>query len=196
MFKAIVFATLALVGIVNAGMSTGTCPTPALQENFDATKYMGLWNEQARDASMPWESNDCQQAHYTLNADGTVAVLNSQYDPVKDEVTSAKAVATFNGAQGKVKFFPFAPAGDYRVLYTDYESVALVYSCDSYLIAKTEYVWVLTRSQPPSEAVIFQALNILKEKVPTYDQTQIRRTLQGSLYKCKYLSAAEQLLAQ
>lgn len=195
MFKSIIFATLALVGIVNAGMSTGSCPSPILQENFDATKYLGLWNEQARDASMPWESNDCQQARYSLNADGTVAVLNSQYDPVKGEVTSAKAVATFNGAQGKVKFFPFAPAGDYRVLYTDYESVALVYSCDSYLIAKTEYVWVLTRSQEPVEAYIYQALNILKEKVPTYDQTQIRRTLQGAA-ECKYLSAAEQLLAQ
>ena len=51
---------------------------------------------------MPWESNDCQQARYSLNADGTVAVLNSQYDPVKDEVSTAKAVATFVGAQGKV----------------------------------------------------------------------------------------------
>ena len=146
MFKSIIFATLALVGIVNADISTGSCPTPVLQENFDAVKYMGLWNEQARDASMPWESNDCQQAHYSLNPDGTVAVLNSQYDPVKDQVSSANAVATFNGAQGKVKFFPFAPAGDYRVLYTDYEDFTLVYSCDSYLIAKTEYVWVLTRS--------------------------------------------------
>jgi lipocalin len=196
MFKTLVFATLALVGIVNAGITTGSCPTPALQANFDATKYMGLWNEQARDASMPWESNDCQQARYSLNADGTVAVLNSQYDPVKDEVTSAKAVATFVGAQGKVKFFPYAPAGDYRVLYTDYENVVVVYSCDQYLIAKTEYVWVLTRSQEPVEAYIYQGLQVLKEKVPDYDQTQIRRTLHGASAKCKYLSAVEQLLAQ
>jgi apolipoprotein D and lipocalin family protein len=155
MFKTIVFATLAFVGLVSAGAGTGKCPTPALQQNFDAVKYMGLWNEQARDASMPWESYDCQQARYTLNADGTVAVLNSQYDPVKKEVSSAKAVATFNGAQGKVKFFPYAPAGDYRVLYTDYNNVAVVYSCDEFLIAKTEYVWILTRSQEPIEANIY-----------------------------------------
>ena len=45
MFKSIIFATLALVGIVNADISTGSCPTPVLQENFDAVKYMGLWNE-------------------------------------------------------------------------------------------------------------------------------------------------------
>jgi apolipoprotein D and lipocalin family protein len=196
MFKTIVFATLAFVGIVSAGITTGSCPTPALQANFDATKYMGLWHEQARDSSMPWESNDCQQARYTLKADGTVGVLNSQYDPVKDEVSSAAAVATFDGAQGKVKFFPYAPAGDYRVLYTDYQNVAVVYSCDTYLIAKTEYVWVLTRSQEPVEAYIYKGLTVLKEKIPDYDQTQIRRTLQAPQYKCKYLTPAEQLLAE
>jgi len=118
--KAFIVAALALVGLVNAGISLGSCSKPVLQENFDAKSYMGLWHEQARDATMPWESNDCQQARYSINADGTVAVLNSQYDPVADKVSNATAVATFNGAQGKVKFFPLAPAGDYRVLYTDY----------------------------------------------------------------------------
>jgi len=161
MFKSFIIATLALVGFVNAGISTGQCPTPTLQENFDAPSYMGLWHEQARDSSMPWESNDCQQARYSLNPDGTVAVLNSQYDPKTDQVTSAAAVATFDGAQGKVKFFPYAPAGDYRVLYTDYE-VAVVYSCDTYLLAKTEYIWILTRSQEPIEAYIYQALQVIK----------------------------------
>ena len=153
---------------------------------------MGLWHEQARDSTMPWESNDCQQARYSINADGTVAVLNSQYDPKADQVTSAAAVATFDGAQGHVKFFPYAPAGDYRVLYTDYENVAVVYSCDTYLLAKTEYIWILTRSQEPIEAYIYKGLQILKEKVPDYDQSQIRRTLQGAAANCKYLPNAAQ----
>ena len=91
---------------------------------------MGRWNEQARDAGIPWESNDCQQARYGYNPDGTVAVLNSQYDLKTDEVISAAAVATFVGAQGKVKNSTYAPASDYRVLYTDYISLAVVYSCD------------------------------------------------------------------
>ncbi len=194
--KAFIVAALALVGLVNAGISLGSCPKPVLQENFDARSYMGLWHEQARDAGMPWESNDCQQARYSLNADGTVAVLNSQYDPVADQVSNATAVATFNGAQGKVKFFPLAPAGDYRVLYTAYQNVAVVYSCDSYLIGKTEYIWILTRSQEPVEAYIYQGLKVLKEKVPDYDQTQIRRTLQGPTNRCKYLKEADYAATQ
>jgi lipocalin len=127
-----------------------------------------------------------------MNADGTIAVLNSQYDPKADKVTSAAAGATFDGAKGKVKIFPYAPAGAYSVLYTDYENVAVVYSCDTYLLAKTEYIWILTRSQEPIEAYIYKGLQILKEKVPDYDQSQIRRTLQGAAANCKYLPNAAQ----
>lgn len=36
---------LALAGIASAGISTGSCPKPTLQANFDAVRYMGLWNE-------------------------------------------------------------------------------------------------------------------------------------------------------
>lgn len=188
MFKNLIVATLALVGFVNAGISVGSCPTPTLQENFVAPTYMGLWYEAARDAGMPWESNDCQQARYHINPDGTVGVLNSQYDPKLDQVTNATAVATFNGAQGKVKFFPFAPAGDYRVLYTDYNNFAVVYSCDTFLLAKTEYIWILTRAEEAVEEDVLKALQILKEKVPLYDQTQIRMTKQGKFSNnCKYL---------
>ena len=189
MQKTIVLAALAMVGLVNAGISSGQCPSPALKENFDATKYIGLWYEQVRDGGMPWESNDCQQARYALNADGTVAVHNSQYNPVTDKVDDAKATATFDGAQGKVSFFWYAPPGDYRVLDTDYETFALVYSCDSYYVAKTEYIWVLTRERNPDQSVIYQALNTLKAKVPDYDQTQIRVTKQDS--SCKYLQDAD-----
>lgn len=141
---------------------------------------------------MPWEpkNTDCQQARYSLNADGTVAVLNSQYTPSTDKVDSAPAVATFDGAQGSVKFFPYAPAGDYEVLSTDYENYAIVYSCSSLYLAKAEYLWVLTRNQEVNDSVVFEALNIIKAKLPKYDQTLIRRTKQGTWggVTCKYLS--------
>lgn len=188
MQKTLILAAFAMVGLVNAGITTGQCPSPALKDPFDATKYVGLWWEQVRDGGMPWESNDCQQARYSLNADGTVAVLNSQYNPSTDLVDEAKAVATFDGAAGKVKFFPYAPAGDYRVIDTDYENFALVYSCDTYYVAKTEYIWVLTREQNPDDSIIYSALQTLKARVPDYDQTQIRRTKQDA--SCKYLQEA------
>lgn len=184
MYKSVLVAALAFVGLANAGFGTGSCPTPSLVPNFDATRYMGLWYEQVRDSSMPWESNDCQQARYSLNADGTVAVHNTQFDPSSGEVNGAYATATFDGAQGKVSFFWYAPPGDYRVLDTDYDNYAIVYSCDTFYVAKTEYIWVLTRAQFPDDQIIYNALQTLKQKVPDYDQTQIRRTQHGG--SCKY----------
>ena len=186
MFKTI--AAIAMIGMANAYISTGAGPTPALQENFDAVRYMGTWNEQARDAGMPWESNDCQQARYGLNADGTVSVYNTQYDPATGEVSGANAVATFNGAKGAVSFFAYAPPGDYEVLATDYTNYAIVYSCSNFYLAKSEYIWVLTRQQVVDEQTIYSALQTLKGKVPDYDLTSVRRTLQGDAYQCKYFT--------
>lgn len=180
------FLAATVVGLVAAGTTRGQCPSPTLQANFDAVRYMGTWFEQARDSTMPWESNDCQQARYSLNADGTVAVYNTQYNPATDIVEGANATATFDGAHGKVKFFWYAPAGDYQVLASDYENYAIVYSCSDFYLAKTEYIWVLTRAMHPDQQIIVDALNTLKAKVPGYDQTYIRRTLHGDENNCKY----------
>ena len=190
MIKTALAVTLAFIGVANAYISTGACPTPSLKANFDATRYMGLWHEQMRDAGMPWESNDCQQARYSLNADGTVAVKNTQYNPKTDQVEVATATATFDGAKGAVKFFEYAPAGDYEVLETDYDTFAVVYSCSNYYLAKAEYIWVLTREQNVVDyQVLFDALNVLRNKVPGYDQSSIYRTVQGG--SCKYYSEAQ-----
>ena len=145
MIKTALAVTLAFIGVANAYISSGACPNPTLKANFDATKYMGLWYEQMRDGGMPWEFNDCQQARYSLNADGTVAVRNSQYNPKTDQVEVTPATATFDGARGSVKFFEYAPAGDYEVLDTDYTNYAIVYSCSNFYLGKAEYIWVLTR---------------------------------------------------
>jgi hypothetical protein len=52
------------------------------------------------------------------------------------------------------------------------------------LLAKSEYIWILTRARDAAEAYIYNALSILKEKIPEYDQTYIRRTLHRDT--CKY----------
>ena len=40
------------------------------------------------------------------------------------------------------------PEGDYRVVYTDYNNYSVVYSCMDILgVAKSEYIWVLSREE-------------------------------------------------
>jgi len=63
MFRAIISTvTLCLLGIASAGIIKGQCPQVQLQENFDVTKYTGVWYEQARDKAFPQEKYDCNTA--------------------------------------------------------------------------------------------------------------------------------------
>ena len=105
-------ATLALFGASNATISAGKCENVAVEENFDASRYTGTWFEQVRDKGMFFEFYDCDQANYTANADGTIAVLNTEYNPKSGEIVKATATAKCNGAKCKVYFTPFA-GGDY-----------------------------------------------------------------------------------
>jgi lipocalin len=78
MYKTITLTmALALLGVSMAAYSSGSCPKIQLQENFDATKYVGTWFEHARDKGMPWESGNCQQARYSLKEDGSLKVFNT-----------------------------------------------------------------------------------------------------------------------
>lgn len=186
MFKNILsLGALAFLGFASATKSSGTCQQVKLQENFDATRYMGTWFEQARDQGMIFQHYDCSQAHYTLNADGTIAVLNSEFNPKSSKVETATATAKCNGPHCKVYFVPFA-GGDYEVLATDYENYSFVYSCeDSFLGGKDEMIWVLTREPELKPEIDELRKKIMKERVPDYKEENFRKTKQGGV--CQYL---------
>ncbi len=60
-------------------------------------------------------------------------------------------------------FSPLAPAGDYRVVQTDYTGLAIVYSCTELpLSLKEEDLWILSRTQTVSDAVLNKAIETVK----------------------------------
>ena len=184
MYKVIVLAALALVGSVNARISGGQCGTPALQSNFDATKYTGTWFQAAKDKNSPFENGNCEQARYTINADGTLRVFNSQYDNSTQEIITADGTAWCNGPQCAVKFFWFSPSADYRVMDTDYENYALIYACNDVFLGMVDFVWLLTRAQNPEQQYIQKALSTLAERVPAFTTDNLSWTYQGPA--CQY----------
>uniref|UniRef100_A0A8C9Y163 Apolipoprotein D n=1 Tax=Sander lucioperca TaxID=283035 RepID=A0A8C9Y163_SANLU len=124
---------LLLTAAVADGQSfhLGKCQQPSVQEDFDVTRYMGTWYEIEKLPAI-FERGKCNQATYSLLADGTVKVHNSELLP-NGKINSIEGVAKVkNSSQPAiltVSFFKGVPDGPYWVLSTDYQSYSLVYSC-------------------------------------------------------------------
>lgn len=120
-----------------------------------------------------------------MNDDGSVRVLNNDYQDSKDKWGGGIGRATIvdpSKDEGylKVKFVKFQPAGDYKVLETDYDNYTVIYTCMGLPgLFNIEYVWILTRDANPSEDVINTALEVIAAKVPKYDTTALKLTPQG-----------------
>ena len=72
---------------------------------------------------------------------------------------------------------PIVPAGDYKILSTDYVNYTVVYTCSGIRgVYNREYAWVLTREAEPSEEIVEQALSEMRRKIPRYDMSQLMET--------------------
>lgn len=123
---------------------------------FDASKYLGTWYEIARHKFKFEHGLIKTTAHYSLNDDGSIKVVNRGYDPKKGKWSEAEGKALFRGdkdvAMLKVSFFgPF---------YTGYNVVELD---DNYKYAlvmgkNTKYLWLLSREKSMPEKIKKQYL--------------------------------------
>jgi apolipoprotein D and lipocalin family protein len=111
---------------------------------FDVQRYQGTWYEVARlDHSFERDMRDVT-AHYALQTDGSVQVLNRGFDMKKNDWREAIGKAKFIGdtqrASLKVSFFgPFY--GGYHVIALD-----PAYRWSMVVGPDRDYLWILSRS--------------------------------------------------
>ena len=74
-----------------------------------------------------------------------IELLTGFYDDEKDKAETMEETVRLKTADGWVNFAWFLPNFDYRILETDYETFALIHSCNILLGWKWEWTWVLTR---------------------------------------------------
>ena len=79
MHKIILLSALAFATQVASRIAPGMCEHPSLQPNFDASRYLGVWFQQARDINAPFENGNCAQTRYSMMNNGSLAVTNSQF---------------------------------------------------------------------------------------------------------------------
>lgn len=135
-----VLASAVLTGCI--GMPEGIEPV----SDFDVERYAGKWYEVARLDHSFERGMEQVSAEYSLNKDGTVAVLNSGYLPDKNKWKQAKGKAKFVGETDvgylKVSFFgPFY--GSYVVFDLDKENYnyAFVSGPD------VSFLWLMSRTR-------------------------------------------------
>lgn len=167
-------AVAAGVGLALTGCAVSVPAGVRPVSGFDANRYMGTWYELARIDHRFERGLTKVSAHYSLNADDTVAVINRGYDAAQKEWREADGKAHFLGAPDvaalKVSFFgPFY--GGYNVVSLDGDyQTALVVG------ASSDYFWLLSRKRqiPPQELKSLldkaQGFGIDLSRVITVDQ--------------------------
>ena len=131
--------------------------------NVDLNRYAGRWYEIARFPNRFEEGCVGVTADYTLNADGSVKVVNTCRQGALDgpvEIAEGRAVAARPEADrlrvSFVEWLPFA-AGDYWILDLDSEYDVAVIGNPSGTTG-----WVLARSPRLSQARLEQAFGVLQ----------------------------------
>ncbi|XP_046971595.1 uncharacterized protein LOC124538552 isoform X1 [Vanessa cardui] len=144
----------------------------AVVQNFDAARYLGRWRL-IESYPEPSQVGQCNDATYSLNANGTVDVYNTQVrNQELDTINGTAVLASNDGSAKLLVFFPgtTTPA-PYWVLDTDYDSFALVYSCRNLENNRRRVTsWKLSRtSQLTSNAVerinqVVNRINVLNAR--------------------------------
>ncbi len=144
--------TLWLMGCATAPPEGMTAVSP-----FDVQRYQGTWYEVARlDHSFERDMRDVT-AHYALQADGSVQVLNRGFDMKKNDwreaIGKAKFIGDIQRASLKVSFFgPFY--GGYHVIALDPD-----YRWSMVVGPDRDYLWILSRSNTLDPMVKAQLRN-------------------------------------
>ncbi|WP_318516757.1 lipocalin family protein [Photobacterium leiognathi] len=155
----LIFLTV-LMTVLN-GCTTGKPETITPVSSFELNKYLGTWYEIAR-LDHSFERNlDKVSATYSMNADGSVQVINkgfnTQTQQWKEAVGKAKFVKTQDVGYLKVSFFgPFY--GSYIIFYLEPDYSTALISSYNY-----EYLWLLSRQKQLTTEQLQKYLTIAQQ---------------------------------
>ncbi len=137
----------------NFRQNDGTDPLPI--SGFEVEKYLGVWHELARTKN-PFEAKNSTNivAEYGLLENGNVSVKNTSI--VNGKSRGGTGEAKFVGSRdvadlevnfGKNPFSKLFMKGRYKVVKTDYENYAFLFTRQKiFFFFNTVYAWILVRN--------------------------------------------------
>src|SRR5690606_16451627 len=130
-------------------------------QGFEKEKYLGKWYEIARLDFKYEEGLNNTSAHYSLNDDGSIKVINKGYDVEKKEWKEAEGKARFvgNDSVGMLEVSLFGP------FYSGYNVIAIDENYDYALVAGKDlnYLWILSRETIIPEDIKKEYLKIAED---------------------------------
>lgn len=182
----VIVTCLILVQVHSQQISSGECKNYDVKivQDFDASRYLGIWYEQARYEAIFQFNMDCVRANYSLIDENRIRVVNSGIVLIANADSSIEGVARFVDSsknEGKLLVrFPLSPEGNYWVIGTDYDNYAIVWSCTDILpgILSTnmQFLWILARSPHLSDDKMTEVKDILQNA--KLDRSSLRKTIQ------------------
>ena len=142
------FNVAILVGIAALVMAFSSCGEDSPEnvvavQDFKLDNYLGKWYEIARFDFKHEKNMDNVTAEYYLNDNGTVRVINREYDFVDGKWKTSEGTAKLRGAadEGALKVSFFGP------FYSGYTIIALDPFYQDALVAgkNYDYLWILSR---------------------------------------------------
>ncbi len=132
----------------------------ATVENLDLSRYLGEWHEIARFDSRFERDMVSVTAHYSLNSDGSIKVVNRGYNTRKERwgETEAKATTTNQPGRLRISIFPLFST-DYNIL-----SVADDYQWALVGSSSPDFLWILSRTKEINEATLKHILTVAESK--------------------------------
>lgn len=127
-------------------------------KTLDADRFLGTWYEIARYDHNFERGLTCTKANYSLNADGSLTVINSGIKNGKGRTSVGRAKFTDTVGRLRVSFFgPFY--SDYRVMMLDEDySYALIGSRSS------KYLWILSRTPDMDGITLKKVLTSISDR--------------------------------
>ncbi|KAG5347312.1 APOD protein, partial [Acromyrmex charruanus] len=191
MFGKIILALSTLAWASAQIPNLGFCPEYIPMANFNRQRFMGIWYEAERYFQLSEVVSRCVMSNYTKGADGKYRVSNevtNRFTGVKrileGEIKPAASRAEEGKLQVKYTTVPLTPETKYSVLETDYDSYAVLWSCQGIGPVHAQNAWVMTRERVPSGKVLQKAYGVL-------DKYKISKTffVKTDQAECAYLDS-------
>ena len=137
------------------------CPAIELQENFDTTKFGGVWYPMLMSNDLPFGPVECQTMGIDTKADGSLESFSEWWDLDKKrfyDMNSPMACSTWESGKCANSFFlPNSTQPNAEYVATDYETFFIMSSCiDIAGIGYMQAIWAGSKTAYAEDSIEYK----------------------------------------